>query len=132
MKVLVATRRTQGLRPDDYCSTIDGELVLAGAVIECSSPERCGCGRGFPGLASARATTTAIIVERPEIHLHEMSMAIRESLDRQGYLDVLDDEEADELVEAECWRLAAITRAWPVGTVLERRHGCLAARQRVA
>ena len=37
MKVLVATRRTQGLRPDDYCSTIDGELVLAGAVIECSS-----------------------------------------------------------------------------------------------
>lgn len=132
MKVLVATRRTQGLRPDDYCWTIDGELVLAGAVIECSSPERCGCGRGFPGLASARATTTAIIVERPEIDMHELSSSIRESLDRQGYLYGLDDDEADELVESECWRLAAIARAWPVGTVLDRRDGFLHARQRVA
>ena len=132
MKVLVATRRTQGLRPDDFCWTIDGELVLARGLIECSAPARCGCGRGCPGLASSRATTTAIIVERPEIDMHGLSAAIRESLDRQGYLDDLDDDEADEIVERECWRLTAITRSWPVGTVLERRNGRLDARQRVA
>jgi hypothetical protein len=132
MKVLVATRRTQGLRSDDYCWTIDGELVLAGALIECCLPERCGCGRAFPGLASSRATTTAIIVERPELDMRKLSTAVGESLDRQGYLDDLDDDEADDIVERECWRLASITRAWPVGTVLERRGGLLGARQRVA
>jgi hypothetical protein len=132
MKVLVATRRTQGLRPDDYCWTIDGELVLAGALIECASPATCGCGRGFPGLVSSRATTTAIVVERPEIDMPVLSSAIRDSLGRQGYLYGLAHHEADALVDAECARLTAITRAWPVGTVLERRQGRLDGRQRVA
>ena len=52
MKVLVATKESQGELPGDYSWTVEGELVTA-VVCECSSPKKCGCGRGFPGLASA-------------------------------------------------------------------------------
>ena len=57
MKVLVATRATQDAQRGDFSFTVDGELVTA-AGFECANP-RCGCDRGFGGLASHRSTTTA-------------------------------------------------------------------------
>ena len=40
MRVLVATSHTQGERPDDYCWTIEGELVRL-PLLECDCPD-CG------------------------------------------------------------------------------------------
>ena len=65
MLVLVATNETQGQSSDDYSYTVAGELVTA-VVTECESKD-CGCGRGFPGLASAFATTTAQVVDLPHL-----------------------------------------------------------------
>ena len=67
MRVLVATSEGQGTQPGDYCWTVEGEIVLTGPLLECADPHRCGCGRGFPGLGSARATTTATVVDRAGI-----------------------------------------------------------------
>jgi hypothetical protein len=66
MLVLVATRETQGNDDGDYCWTVEGELVTP-VTFECCVPESCGCGRGFPGLVSATATTTAMVVDREGI-----------------------------------------------------------------
>ena len=60
MLVLIATNELQGTAPDDYAWTVEGELVTPVAT-ECASADRCGCARGFPGLESARATTTAMV-----------------------------------------------------------------------
>jgi hypothetical protein len=88
MKVLIATNELQGTEPGDYSWTVEGELVTA-VVEECASGDRCGCARGWPGLASARATTTAMVVDRPAIDRADLRDAIYDWLDRGGYVEVV-------------------------------------------
>lgn len=82
MKVLVATREGQGSLETDYCRTVDGEPVYVQAE-DCSRPE-CGCDRGFAGLSSSRATTTAQVVDRPDMSLADLKAALTDSLTRDG------------------------------------------------
>jgi len=66
MKILVATGLTQGTSPDDYHYCVEGELVWVQDPCDrdLDDPDGpCGCGRGFAGAASHRATTTAMVVE---------------------------------------------------------------------
>ena len=74
MHVLVATAETQGDRPDDFFHAIEGELVML-PVLECAD-RRCGCRWSFTGISSHRMTTTAKVVDRPD-------------LDYQSYRDLL-------------------------------------------
>lgn len=115
MKVFVATNRTQGLRKNDYDHCIEGELVWIGLV--CASDERdpdggCGCGRGFGGLSSHRATTTARVAELAFTRA-EYIEAIRAGLAAQGWPPSFAAEIGDGL--------AALAAGWPVDTVVERR-----------
>jgi hypothetical protein len=82
MYVLTATNETQGLVEDDYGFTTEGELVAL-PLMECDAP-RCGCDRGWAGLSSRRATTTAIVSERPD-------------LDRTTYRELIIDHWAEQL-----------------------------------
>src|SRR5262249_27472568 len=132
MKVLVATNRSQGSEPGDYHAAVEGELVLGGPIIECCEPDRCGCGRGFPGLASARATTTAEVVERPELHRAERAIAVRDSLERQGWLRGLDPDEAEEAVDDEVRLIEEIVGYFEPGTVLARSGTTVWAREAIA
>ena len=120
MKVLVATNQSQGVERGDYCFALDGELVLSGPSLECDKADRCGCGRGFPGLGSCRATTTAMVVDRPEIDRVMLADVIRDALDRQGWLSPFEPAEIDELVGDEVELIEHITAAFSVGTVLRR------------
>ena len=120
MKVLVATHDGQGHERDDYCWTVDGELVTPVAVA-CSNPG-CGCERGFPGLASERATTTAMVVERPGIDEVSLWNALADSLERQGWLTYLTPVERDELISEHLDAIVLMGESFREGTVL-RRHG---------
>jgi hypothetical protein len=115
MKVLVATAMTQGIRTNDYHWCTEGELVWIGVV--CSSDQRdpdggCGCGRGFGGLSSHRATTTARVAELPLTRVEYIG-AISSSLHAQGWPPSIAAEIGDGL--------AAVAAGWPVGAVIERR-----------
>jgi len=118
MKVLIATRDTQGDVPGDYCWTVEGELVRILAD-ECRSPDRCGCGRGFPGLASSRATTTVRVVERP-MALEDLTRALRDTLGREGWLSGLDPTECAAAVAEHAAAILAATASFDVGTILRR------------
>lgn len=85
MKVLVATTMRQGEVENDFCNTIEGELVRL-PFIECDDGDQCGCTRSFTGLTSHRATTTAVVVDRPE-------------LDRATYTRLLLDDLTDDIAE---------------------------------
>src|SRR4029078_5543731 len=66
MKVLVATRRSQGDRKGDFSFCVPGELVYLASICDCDllfPKHGCGCSRGFAGLSSLRATTTAEVVD---------------------------------------------------------------------
>ena len=82
MRILVATGLTQGVKHDDYHYCIEGELVWVQEP--CAKDKNdpggpCGCGRGFAGAASHRATTTAIVVES-EMTRAQMVIAFQTSL----------------------------------------------------
>lgn len=123
MKVLVATSETQGMFEDDYCSTLDGELVYIQSV-SCSN-RRCGCSRGFAGMTSNRATTTAMVVDRPELSLNDVADALTDSLERGGWLKNCDEAATTEMVGGLLTMLVNITEPNEAGSVV-RREGDLA------
>ena len=89
MRILVATHHTNGDVPGDYDHCIDGELVYM--QDPCASDRRdpdgpCGCGRGFAGTNSHRATSTALGVDS-EVTPADVDEAIRSSLETGGWLD---------------------------------------------
>ena len=140
MLVLIATNELQGTSPDDYSFTVEGELVTPLAA-ECASGERCGCDRGFPGLASGFATTTAMVAERPGVTEDDLRDAVFDWLDRTGWIELFeqtaheraashDDEfdldgDVDDLIESiidehvDC--IHQVCSAYEVGTVVVRQ-----------
>ena len=142
MLVLIATNELQGTSPDDYSFTVEGELVTPLAA-ECASGEQCGCDRGFPGLASGFATTTAMIAERPGVTEDDLRDAVFDWLDRTGWIDLFEETARDrasiddvdavfdvdgdvgDLIESiidehvDC--IHQVCSAYPVGTVVVRR-----------
>lgn len=120
MKVLVATRQTQGAVRGDFCHTVEGELVTP-HIVECGDPEQCGCGRSFSGLASDQATTTAMVVDLEHVDRAALASAVRDNLERWGITaEVLGEEVDDEVhdhLEAIEWACAGR----PVGTIVRRR-----------
>jgi hypothetical protein len=99
MLVLIATNDLQGTVESDYGWTVEGELVTPVAT-ECASGERCGCNRGFPGLASGYATTTAMVVNRPGVTEADLRDAVYDWLDRGGWIDLLEQTAVDRSIAA--------------------------------
>jgi hypothetical protein len=124
MKLLTATRETQGQQAGDFCFAIEGELVLLGSV--CATDEAdpdggCGCGRAFSGMSSMRATTTALVRDL-DVSLDDVRLAV------EGYYvsagtgpDVVGPDDFAELVDEAVEDAVHFARFWPVDTVVGRR-----------
>ena len=115
MKVLVATSQTQGERADDYHWCVDGELVWIQEPCQrdrTRAVNSCGCGRGYAGLASHRATTTAKVQDLVNLTMEEYILAMRSSFDHSGW--------PVDLAEVVAREQAGFCESWPNGTVLER------------
>jgi hypothetical protein len=122
MKVLVATTMRQGQVDDDFCYTIDGELVRL-PFIECDCGDSCGCTRSFAGLTSHRATTTALVADRPD-------------LDRDAYVGLLLDDLTDDLDKnhltippTELRAMVEDEAAWLLAAVGDRAAGAIVRRR---
>ncbi|WP_029118158.1 hypothetical protein [Mycobacterium sp. URHB0044] len=115
MRILVATGFTQGSEPNDYHYCIEGELVWVQEPCARGRDDpdgACGCGRGFAGAASHRATTTAMVVES-EMTREDMILAFTTSLGDGGWPTGWAADVADENLE--------LAGRLPAGTVIERR-----------
>ena len=130
MLILEATTDLQGQRPTDYNWCEQGELVYL-AFQECSRPS-CGCTRGFAGLDSHRATTTARVAERPDLTIEGLAQLIARSLCDGGWIDRPDP--GDELVS---WLATEVVETansyvrFGIGTVIEREGDQLQRRLRL-
>lgn len=123
VKVLVATKERQGERHDDYSWAVEGELVYV-PTDSCDSAARdspeCGCSLGFAGMGSGQATTTALVVERLDLGLPDLSTALSDSLERQGLLSGRWTDEDEEVFRRLFQRLLVSASHFPVGSILER------------
>ncbi len=117
MKVLVATRQFQGELLGDFFRAVEGELVNPD-VMQCDSPSPFG--RGFVGVASQRSTTTAMVVDRPEIDADELGDALFDSLERGGWTSLLDPETIEEIIDEHLECIELVCKSFPVGTVVRR------------
>lgn len=132
MKVLVATKLTQGQRGNDFSHADEGELL--GFTSECDGEPvdgKCGCRRAFSGLVTHRATTTAQVVERPELDLAGYVKAMRASLASGGWTAHMSAKEADAWAREDATELARMAEAFPVGMIVEKR-GAKVQERRVA
>lgn len=115
MNVLVATSLSQGTREDDYHWCVEGELVTIQEPCDRDrrDPEGgCGCSRGFAGLISHRATTTARIADLPDLTLGYYVTVIRSGLVAQGW----NPTDARRIAKAQL----GLIEGWPAGAILER------------
>jgi hypothetical protein len=120
MKVLVATRRTQGVRELDFDDCVEGELVWitepCGRGLA-ADRSYCSCSVTFVGAASFGMTTTAAVADL-------------EALTPARYADALQDARRGlprgEAHAAEtAGALARIAEDLPVGAVVERYNAWL-------
>ncbi len=118
MKVLIATSHTQGLRADDYHFAVAGELVYF-PILDCETPG-CGCVRGFAGFASAKASTTAMVVDRPDLSQADFEVAVVDALSRQGWLTEGWSEEHEDLVETVIAEIEFVTSSYETNSLIER------------
>jgi hypothetical protein len=120
VQVLVATNESQGDDKADYSFTVEGELVTP-ATLEFEGPDERVCERGFSGLASSRATTTAVVMSRPQISRDMLRQAVFDSLERRGWFIKDLAHEFDLLVDYHVGSIVEVSRAFGLGTIVRRR-----------
>lgn len=123
MKFLVATNRTQGVLDGDYAYCVPGELLWITMVCDrdLRDPDGgCGCGRGFGGLTSHRATTTAEVVDL-DMTEADLRMAVTTSLSDQGWLPAELAREHQDIVDEAVGLVRALAEPLPEGTIVRRR-----------
>jgi hypothetical protein len=118
MKLLTATASGQGIRPNDYDYTVEGELVWIGLVCatDRANPDGgCGCGRGFSGLSSHGATTTAMVRDLP-LSRDDVIEALAGYYESAGYGAFGAAQLAPEVDE-----MLDVVAQWDEGAIIERR-----------
>ena len=128
MKVLVATKCMQGTRSNDYSWTEEGELV--GFALECDGEDvdgACGCRRGFAGLASHKATTTARVTEKGHTEGQYIA-AYRLSKVRAGWVKPGED---PAWVREQAKEMLRIASCFTCGTIVEKRGDDIVERRKL-
>ena len=124
MKVLVATKNTQGARGNDFCWVPEGQIVLFPAV-ECDGEKidgPCGCKRSMDGIVNHKGTTTVMVADNPRLTMDILADKIHKSRHAAGFgVNTF----ASQEIALELHKFAS---RFAVGTVLERRGGKLVRR----
>lgn len=120
MRVLVATKKTQGRRASDANGCVDGELVWLRDI--CPASRRrpdgpCPCARSFAGMSSNRNTTTALVRDIIGLTRAEYEAALIASFDLQDWCACCTGRPVADVID----ELIALAGVFPAGTVLERR-----------
>jgi len=129
MKVLVATRSTQGTRPSDENRCTEGELVFM--LDPCLTSwldlygRKCACGRSFLGMSSLQSTTTARVIEVSGLTLEGYEQALAACFVAEGWCRDCFAREAPNMLDD----LVGFSSALPVGAVVERRLDTLHVRR---
>ncbi len=118
MKVLVATKNTQGMRQWDMSYTVDGELVM-NPPVSCDCPD-CPCDREMIGLGSRSGTTTFTVSDVPELTVDTYRDLLRDELVKCGW--VMEEPTAEWMANFADEHLAAAA-SFEVGDVLEIGKG---------
>lgn len=121
MKLLTATKLTQGQRKNDFSFVPQGEIVTFSSECDREAIDgKCGCKRSMVGLESLKSTTTVQVVDLP-LTQEQLSNALQKSLQKSGWARIMNQTDIDDLIKQDLTALLEVSNAFTVGTVLERR-----------
>lgn len=124
MKVLVATKFSQGERKDDFCDPriVEGELVVLGIDHddEKVGDKNCGCRRSLVGVQSGRRTTTMQVATFAFERSDQIEYA-KIALVRMHHPEADTNENADKLAARQVTELNHAAEKFALGTVVEKR-----------
>ena len=112
MKIIVATKETQGQKQGDFCFVPEGEIVMVGDC-DCLH-EGCDCSRSMVGILCKMGTTTIMVIES-DLTRDDFRRQITEankSFEELGVDGSVYEELADALLE--------LAKEFPAGAVIER------------
>lgn len=121
MKILVATKATQGKRANDFSFATEGEPVMI-PVMECDGEPvdgDCGCRRAMAGFESHSATTTVKVVER-DLTPRQLELLIRKSWQQAGWANLV-GERIETYARDEARRLIRMAQDMKLHGVYGRR-----------
>jgi len=124
MRVLIATKETQGQRANDFSWTDEGELVMF--PFECDGESvdgRCGCRRSMVGFVTNTGTTTFKVADLPGHNRGTYTGLYIASMREAGWFpkDHPLSQENVVRVTGEIEELLSIASRYPIGSILEKR-----------
>ena len=112
MKIIVATKETQGQRADDFNFTDEGEIVM---VSDCDHLHKgCDCERSMIGVRTGKGTTTMMVIEA-DMTRQQFIEQIRAANKDYAELGL-----SDEIFAAEADALLKLAAEFSAGAVIER------------
>jgi len=112
MKIIVATKETQGQRADDFNFADEGEIVI---VADCDHLHQgCDCERSMVGVRSGKGTTTMMVVEADMTRQQFIEQI------RAGNQDYAEIGVSDAIFAAEADEMLKLAAQFPVGAVIDR------------
>lgn len=121
MKILVATKETQGQRKNDFCHANESEVVTFTSECDGESVDGgCGCRRSMGGTVSHKATTTMKLIES-NMSKEDFKAVIRKSLETAGWLGLTSKAKADAWVTKDANELLRVASYFQVGDIIEKR-----------
>lgn len=120
IKVLVATRKTQGQRANDFCFVPEGEIVTFAFECDDEGPDgSCGCMRSMSGMLARKGTTTMEVQER-QITQDELQAMIIKHLQEGGWGKIIGKNLA-WTAKSDARELIRIAGQFTPGTIIEKR-----------
>jgi hypothetical protein len=125
MKILVATKKTQGQRKSDFCHTIEGEMVIHASVCNkdrnVKNPDGgCGCNRSLVGVITHKATTTVEVADW-SISKNQFIRDYIATLQDAGFYEAVKDKQQIGYIKIVAHDLLNNADRFEVGDVLEYR-----------
>ena len=121
IKLLVATKDTQGKRKNDFCHAEEGEIVVRGSECDGEAVDgNCGCKRAMCGVKTRKATTTMKVVEL-DIEPDEVKKQMKESLVKGGWASLMKPKEVDGMVNDSYKENVELAEYFGVGAIVEKR-----------
>lgn len=121
MKLLVATKKTQGKRGNDFCFCREGEIVKFG--MKCPGEEvdgNCGCARSMVGVTSSKSTTTTRVVVST-LSPKDLKGIFRKSLVKEGWAELMKKNEVEEDCDNMVKGICEVANQYAIGDVIEKR-----------
>lgn len=110
MKILIATRQSQGYRDNDFMWAHEGEPVMMPNVCNLDKDHvdgPCGCSRSLTGLYSRKGTTSAMVEDWPELTPALYLLMTYRSMQRSGMASIMSDANAMDFGASSAERIMA-------------------------